>query len=101
MRGGAYRPGSAADRAARENGGMAGEHASAADEMVAALIARYRQAQAEMRRLSVPDDHGAGERTARLSGLGAWEIEAERVRREIERLTGAPWPPGSQARGQA
>lgn len=63
------------------------------EQRVAALAARYRHALDEVRRLSVPDDRGIGERTARLSGLGAWEIEAERVRAELERLTGGPWPP--------
>jgi hypothetical protein len=63
------------------------------DERVEALAARYRQAMDEIARLSVPDDRGIGERTARLSGLGSWEIEAERVRRAIEAITGEPWPP--------
>ncbi len=69
----------------------------ATDERVAALAARYRHAMDEIARLTVPDDRGIGERTARLSGLGAWEIEAERVRREIEALTGEPWPPARGA----
>lgn len=50
-----------------------------ADER-AAIEGRYRAALAEVARLSVPDDHGSGERTARLAGLAAWEAEAERLR---------------------
>jgi hypothetical protein len=65
----------------------------ATDERVAALAGRYRHAMDEIARLTVADDRGIGERTARLSGLGSWEIEAEHLRREIEALTGAPWPP--------
>lgn len=45
------------------------------------LEAQLRHALAEIERLSRPDDHGSGERTARLAGLGAWEAEAERLRR--------------------
>jgi hypothetical protein len=46
----------------------------------AALRARHRAALAEVARLSVPDDHGSGERTARLAGLAAWEAETARLR---------------------
>lgn len=63
------------------------------DSHIEPLAARYREALSEMARLAVPDDHGAGMRTARLAGLGAWEVEAGRLRRELERLTGEPWPP--------
>ncbi|MGE3961726.1 MAG: hypothetical protein AB7F65_08615 [Dehalococcoidia bacterium] len=54
------------------------------------LEARYRHALDEIARLSVPDDHGSGERTARLAGLSAWEVEAERLRHLIERLPETP-----------
>lgn len=63
------------------------------DARIAELDARYREALSEIARLSIPDDHGAGMRTARLAGIGAWEVEAARLRRELETLTGAPWPP--------
>ena len=46
----------------------------------AELRARLALALAEIERLSRPDDHGSGERTARLAGLAAWEAEAERLR---------------------
>jgi len=63
------------------------------DPRIEVLAARYREARSEMTRLAIPDDHGAGMRTARLAGLGAWEVEAGRLRRELEHLTGEPWPP--------
>lgn len=44
------------------------------------LLRRYREALAEIARLSQPDDRGAGERTARLAGLAAWQAEADRLR---------------------
>lgn len=44
------------------------------------LEERYRAALAEVERLSTPDDHGTGERTARLAGLALWQLEAERLR---------------------
>jgi len=36
----------------------------------------------------VVDDHGSGERTARLAGLAAWQAEAERLRGLIEAAGG-------------
>ena len=63
------------------------------EERIETLAARYREALSEIARLAIPDDHGAGMRTARLAGLGAWEAEAERLRRGLEQLTGAPLPP--------
>lgn len=70
----------------------------APDPRVAELAVRYREALSEIARLSIPDDHGAGMRTARLAGIGAWEVEAARLRRELETLTGAPWPPAGDPR---
>ncbi len=48
------------------------------------LEERLRSALDEVRRLAIPDDHGSGERTARLSGLASWEFEVERLRALIE-----------------
>lgn len=45
-----------------------------------ALEERYRAALSEAERLSTPDDHGTGERTARLAGLALWQAEAARLR---------------------
>jgi hypothetical protein len=55
--------------------------------------ARYQHAATEVARLSRADDHGSGERTARLASLGAWETALEAARAEVERLSGRPWPP--------
>lgn len=52
---------------------------TATDEERDRLLARYREALAEIARLSQPDDLGAGERTARLAGLAAWQAEADRL----------------------
>ena len=49
-------------------------------ESRAALEERYRAALDEVERLATPDDHGTGERTARLAGLALWQAEAERLR---------------------
>ena len=63
------------------------------DPRIERAVARYREALTEIARLAIPDDHGAGMRTVRLAGIGWWEIEAERVRGELEQLTGESWPP--------
>ena len=47
---------------------------------VECLEARLRLALAEVERLGIPDDHGSGERTARLAGLASWQFEVERLR---------------------
>ncbi len=47
-------------------------------EAIRAALDAYDRADAECARLAHPDDHGSGERTARLAGLAAWE--AARVR---------------------
>lgn len=54
------------------------------------LLRRYREALAEIARLSQPDDLGAGERTARLAGLAAWQMEADRLRALLDAAGGAP-----------
>ena len=63
-----------------------------------ALEERYRAALAEVERLSVPDDHGTGERTARLAGLASWEAEAARLRRLLDEPEPAA-PEGSPRAG--
>lgn len=57
------------------------------------LLRRYREALAEIARLSQPDDLGAGERTARLAGLAAWQVEAERLRALLEAAGSAEGAP--------
>lgn len=51
-----------------------------------AAIEAYRQADAECARLTTPDDHGSGERTARLSALSAWEVAKGRALDAIEAI---------------
>ncbi len=48
------------------------------DAVRAALLA-YDAANAECGRLAQPDDHGSGERTARLAALAAWEAARGRA----------------------
>ena len=55
---------------------------------VRALLDEYDRAAAEVARLSLSDDLGSGERTARLSSLSAWEIQRERIADRIAALTG-------------
>jgi hypothetical protein len=57
-------------------------------EALRALIEEHDRAAAEIARLSRPDDLGSGERTARLSSLGAWEFQQARVLQRIAALTG-------------
>lgn len=52
------------------------------------LLDDYDRAAAEMARLSRPDDLGSGERTARMSTLGAWEIQQAKCLDQIAALTG-------------
>ncbi len=59
-----------------------------AHDVRADLEARLRVALAETERLSVADDHGTGERTARLAGLGSWEGEVKRLRRLLDAESG-------------
>lgn len=72
------------------------EHPSA-DDPVAEAKARYQRALEEVARLNRVDDHGSGERTARLAMLGSWEVALESARAEVVRLTGKPWPERSEA----
>ena len=53
-----------------------------------ALLDDYDRATAEIARLSLPDDLGSGERTARLSSLGAWEAQQARILDRIAVLVG-------------
>lgn len=53
-----------------------------------ALLDDYDRAAAEVVRLSRPDDLGSGERTARMSTLGAWEIQRAKCLDRIVALTG-------------
>lgn len=46
---------------------------------LAELIRRVDEASAQLARLTVADDHGSGERTARLGNLAAWQAERERL----------------------
>lgn len=52
------------------------------------LLDDYDRAAAEVARLSRPDDLGSGERTARMSTLGAWEIQQAKCLERIASLTG-------------
>ena len=72
---------------ARYDRGMA-ELAHDALDALRALIEDYDRAAAEVARLSRPDDLGSGERTARLSSLGAWEFQQSRLIERIGALTG-------------
>lgn len=53
-----------------------------------AAIEAYQQADAECARLTTPDDHGSGERTARMSALSAWEAARARALDAIEGIAG-------------
>lgn len=55
---------------------------------IESLEARLRAALDEVERLGVPDDHGSGERTARLAGLASWQLEVERLRALITQREG-------------
>ncbi|MDA0302556.1 MAG: hypothetical protein O2822_08520 [Chloroflexi bacterium] len=57
-------------------------------DVLRVLIEDYDRAGAEIARLSRPDDLGSGERTARLSSLGAWEFQQARILERIVALTG-------------
>lgn len=53
-----------------------------------AALEAYDRADAECVRLVRPDDHGSGERTARLAVLAAWEAARVRALDAIEVATG-------------
>lgn len=57
-------------------------------DVLRALLDDYDRATAEVTRLSRPDDLGSGERTARMSTLGAWEIQQAKSLDRIVALTG-------------
>ena len=57
-------------------------------EALRALLQDYDRAAAEVACLSRPDDRGSGERTARLSSLGAWEFQLAKVEERLVALTG-------------
>ncbi len=61
-------------------------------EAVRAALAAFDQAEAECARLARPDDHGSGERTARLAALGAWEAARERALDALEAACGTRDP---------
>jgi hypothetical protein len=52
------------------------------------LIVDYDHAVVEIARLSRGDDLGSGERTARLSSLGAWETHQARLAARIAAVAG-------------
>ena len=57
-------------------------------ETLRVAIDAYDRADAECVRLARPDDHGSGERTARLAGLAAWEAARVRALSAIEGAAG-------------
>lgn len=62
-----------------------------------AAVADFDRADAECARLAWPDDHGSGERTARLAALAAWEAARERALDIIEATTGSRDVDGARA----
>ena len=57
-------------------------------ETLRVAVDAYDRADAECVRLSQPDDHGSGERTARLAGLAAWEAVRVRALDAVEVAAG-------------
>jgi hypothetical protein len=57
-------------------------------ETLRVAVDAYDRADAECVRLAAPDDHGSGERTARLAGLAAWEAARLRALDAIEVAAG-------------
>ncbi len=57
-------------------------------DVLRALLEDYDRAASEVTRLSRPDDLGSGERTARMSTLGLWEIQQAKCVERIAALTG-------------
>ncbi len=57
-------------------------------EAIRAALDAYDRADAECVRLAQPDDHGSGERTARLAGLAAWEAARVRALDALELAAG-------------
>jgi len=57
-----------------------------------AALAAFAQAEAECALLATPADYGAGERTARLATLAAWEAARERALDALEAACGTRDP---------
>ncbi|MFA7249562.1 MAG: hypothetical protein WC273_07985 [Dehalococcoidia bacterium] len=57
-------------------------------EQLRALLAEYDRATGEIAWLSRTGDLGSGERTARLSSLGAWEMHQSRIAQQIAAIAG-------------
>lgn len=51
-------------------------------------LAVFDEAEAECVRLARPDDHGSGERTARLAMMAAWEVARARALDALEAACG-------------
>ncbi len=66
-------------------------------EAVRAALAAFDRAEAECARLRLPDDHGSGERTARLAMLAAWGAARERALDDLETSYGMRDPVGARA----
>ncbi|MBM4410819.1 MAG: hypothetical protein FJ037_05795 [Chloroflexi bacterium] len=66
-------------------------------EAARAALAAFDRAEAECARFERPDDHGSGERTARLAALGAWEVARERALDALEAACGTRDPAEARA----
>lgn len=66
-------------------------------EALRAALAAFDRAEAECARLRQPDDHGSGERTARLATLAAWEAARERALDLLEASCGKRDPAAARA----
>ncbi len=66
-------------------------------EAARAALGAFDRAEAECLRLARPDDHGSGERTARLAALGAWEAARERALDALEVACGTRDPAEARA----
>lgn len=66
-------------------------------EAICAALAAFDRAEAECARLRQPDDHGSGERTARLATLAAWEAARERALDALEASCGKRDPAEARA----
>ena len=66
-------------------------------EAARAALAAFDRAEAECVRLAQPDDHGSGERTARLATLAAWEAARTRALDALEAACGMRDPVEARA----
>jgi formylglycine-generating enzyme required for sulfatase activity len=64
---------------------------------IRAALTAFDHAEAECARLRQPDDHGSGERTARLATLAAWEAARERALDDLEASWGKRDPAEARA----